>query len=549
MTTNEEDAVSSKLWTFLTVVSLLMLLAVAPAAFTKEGADLGPGCSLDRPAIAHHAGGVIAHPDEDQKAPIPCSTATGYRTTEISIVITNEGSILLQPAFPKAGLPIGVVRSVDHGATWDFIDPKGNPPRTSSIDMNMWIDRRSGRVFWSNDLGPLFGTPPQVPPRVDYTDDDGKTWIPSSPLPDFHYIDTQIVSGPPTSSLEDLTSGSPNPVYVCTAGSLSCPLFNFCGKHCTKSLDGGTTFGPASAVPFPPECPFPGVHPTGAFGLNGVVGRDGTVYQPLTPCERPYIAVSHDEGSTWQLVLVADTETTGWGELALGMDNEEHLYAAWTGAADRLLYLAISRDHGLHWSRPMMIAAPGVNEAAEPQLVAGVNGQVAVAYYGSKNAPVPFPPDCVTGSATVPNLSGNGVIYTFLVDAPSLSCPGYEKETWDTYITETWNALGGQPLFWSATLNDPDKPTWFGATPSGMREAGGWAVGHASGAGNMDYFGLTMAPDNTAWVGFVQECPFGLPVAGNPNCSQAVGGPNDGEFAMVGRLISVPREVDGHGGH
>jgi hypothetical protein len=297
---------------------------------------------------------------------------------------------------------------------------------------------------------------------VDHSDDDGKTWFPSSPLPGFHYIATQIVSGPSVKIVEDkdLIPSSPDNVYVCTSGSISCPVFNFCGKHCTKSADLGMTFGPASAVPFPPECPAPGIYPTGAFGLNGAVGRDGTVYQPLTPCERPYIAISRDEGSTWQLVLVADTQTIGWGELGIDLDDAGNLYAAWTDATDRLPYLAVSRDRGLHWSQPLMIAAPGVNEAAVPQLVAGARGQVAVAYYGSRNAPIPFPPDCIIGSATIPNLSGNGVVYTFLLEAASVSCPGYEKQTWDTYVTETWNALERKPLFWSATLNDHDKPTW-----------------------------------------------------------------------------------------
>ena len=46
----------------------------------------------------------------------------------------------------------------------------------------------------------------------------------------------------------------------------------------------------------------------------------------------------------------------------------------------------------------------------------------------------PFPPAC------------NGL---------STSCPGYEKETWNTYVTESWNALDRHPLFWSASLNDP----------------------------------------------------------------------------------------------
>ena len=173
-----------------------------------------------------------------------------------------------------------------------------------------------------------------------------------------------------------------------------------------------------------------------------------------------------------------------------------------------------------------MIGAPGVNEAALPLLVAGKRGQVAVTYYGSKNAPIPFPPPC-TGA--------------------SVSCPGYEDETWDTYITETWNALDRHPLFWSATLNDPAQPTWYGVTPSSLRTATGFSTGSNSGtesgptfAGRLDYYSMTMAPDGTPWVGFGQECPFGLPVPGNPNCpSTLTGAPTDGLFGMVGRLIRL----------
>jgi len=56
----------------------------------------------------------------------------------------------------------------------------------------------------------------------------------------------------------------------------------------------------------------------------------------------------------------------------------------------------------------------------------------------------------------------------------------------------------------------------------------------------VDYFAATMTPDNTVWVGFVQECPFGLPVVGNPNCpSTLTGALTDGLFGMVGRLLRV----------
>ena len=181
-----------------------------------------------------------------------------------------------------------------------------------------------------------------------------------------------------------------------------------------------------------------------------------------------------------------------------------------------------------------MIAAPGVNETASPQLVVGKNGQVAIAYYGSTNSPgIPFPPPC-SGFASV-------------------NCPGYEHETWNAYITETWDALSRQPLFWSATLNDPAQPVWYGYTLASMQvRSSNGTIGFAGGGNTLtppgftgiDYFGMTMAADNTPWIAIDQQCPLAKP-NGNPNCSQAQSGEEaDGLFTLVGRLVSVHGEED-----
>jgi hypothetical protein len=516
--------VSTKVARFLAVISLL----TAPAALAKDNEnkhELGPGCDSDRPATAHYSGGMVAElpPGQTKKAPIPCVTSPGWRTSEPSIVVTNAGSLLFQPTFPKSGDPIGLIRSVDQGASWDFVNhsPVG-PPVVDAIDQNLWLDRDTGRAFWiAIDL------PGPIPPRLDRSDDDGKTWFPSDqPCPNRAFGPLgcghpQVFTGPPTKSMEHLQQGYPNVVYVVAGGANPLAL--------QKSIDGGKTWGAAVTIPTPA-----GVSCVGFtnFGLNGVVDKDGTVFVPFTPCQRPYIAVSHDEGATWETVLVADTLTLGFGMLSLGQDKQGNLYSAWVGFSDRLPYLAISRDGALHWSAPQMIGAPGVKETALPGLVAGKRGQVAVTYMGSKNAPLPFPPSC------------NGL---------SVSCPGYENETWDTYVTETFNALASQPLFWSATLNDPAQSTWYGCSPSeiGIPTAPGSTICTGSSlsdgpelGGRVDYYGSTIAADGTPWVGFVQECPNGLPFAGNPNCNQATGDLNDSLFGLVGRLVRAHGEGD-----
>ena len=188
----------------------------------------------------------------------------------------------------------------------------------------------------------------------------------------------------------------------------------------------------------------------------------------------------------------------------------------------------------------MMIGAPGVNEAAIPKVVAGKPGHVAVAYYASKNSPgAPFPQTC-------PGL------------LPA-QCPGYENETWSTYVTETFNALKAQPLFWSAPLNDPSLPIWYGCTPSSIgvirldegnpfKRGPGFSSGCQSAT---DYFGLDMAPDGTPWVGFQQYCPGGLPVPGNPTCPATLNGgpmgrlgPTGKYWSLVGRLVRAPGDAE-----
>jgi hypothetical protein len=489
-------------------------LAAAPVP-QEQGVGLGPGCAPDRPAITHHAGGVKVDAPRATDAPIPCVTMTGLRVGEESIVVTNLGTVLLRPirdveapAAPK----LGFVRSVDQGAHWEA-------PNAPSNDTNMWVDRRTGRVFWTSRN------------RTDISDDDGKTWFSGGRTLNFDHI--QVFGGPPTESLKRRMQGYPNVVYVCVGHM---PL------KCQKSLDGGLTWGPELDIPYPPELAAiqGAAHDCSAFGEQGVVDKDGTVYVPYNPCNRPYVAISHDEGENWQLVAMADTGELSGGNLPLGMDEQGNLYAAWTGASDRLLYMAISRDHGMHWGTPMMIGAPGVNEAAIPELVAGARGLVAVAYYGSKNAPHPFPAPCFPVPAGARPTGGFGAPAT----GPTPSCPGYENETWDTYVTESWNTLDAQPLFWSATLNAPAQPTWYGCTPSyvGVQR---WDEYFLAGPGFfrgcyprlvMDYFGVTMAPDGTVWVGFAQECPFGQPAPGNnPNCP-SMSDPG-GLWGLVGRLV------------
>ena len=521
----------------------LMVIGLAPAKLMaapppQMGGATGPGCASDRAVATHHAGGEQVQAPSGMQAPVPCSVSLDMRVGELSLVVSKAGTVVLRPIWK------GDTNGPPNG-TELFTAGSANPTfaTTPAYDTNLWADPQTGRLFWMSCGGRC------AHPLFEISDDDGKTWYPgprplTGPGPygvgTGGYDHVQVFGGPPVASMKGLLKGGyPNVVYACLGHD---PL------KCEKSQDGGLTWGPELVIPFPPTAQMKSIQAAGggicsAFGLQGMVESDGTVIVPYEPCNRPYVAVSHDEGAHWTLVQVTNEEEIGYGYPSLGMDSAGNLYAAWVQSSDRMLYMAISRDKGMHWSAPMMIAAPGVNEAAIPFLVAGKDGQVAVSYYGSKNAPHPFPAYCNPLPAGRRGMGG----FTPPPPGPTQTCPGYENETWDTYVTETWDATDAQPVFWSTTLNDPSRPSWYGITPSELgvvRWDENFSVGASFFRGgsprlDIDYYGSAMGPDGTVWVGYAQMCPYGqtLGSAGNPNCPSGNGPTDGGFFTILGRLV------------
>lgn len=123
-------------------------------------------------------------------------------------------------------------------------------------------------------------------------------------------------------------------------------------------------------------------------------------------------------------------------EAGVVVDRKGNVYFTWTGK-NRLPYLAISRDGGESWGEPMMIGPPGLKEASLPAIDIGRDGRIAIAYMGSMNAPGGEAPD------------GEG--------------PEYAAVTWNGYITVTDMALSRDPIFYTASINDPLDPLVIGS--------------------------------------------------------------------------------------
>jgi hypothetical protein len=359
-----------------------------------------------------------------------------------------------------------MARSTDGGETWQLVQPPEMQYTAlwNTDDPYVTVDHRTGKVFWVHATGPTRTAPLLVSQsplpsgvttavafasgfQVYSTADDGRTWTTAdeslAPMADWEKV---FVGPPPRGGAAP--HGYPNVVYVCANSPFEVvgP-----GRQCYKSLDGGVTFAPAGFV-FPSA-----TTPDACLALttnNGVVGNDGTMFQPISCNGGSYVAVSRDEGAAYSWSRVPGAPGTGGGISSSGfqiaVDHADTLYAIWT-AGDRIL-LSISRDRARTWSTPVTLSPPRLHGVALPALAAGPRGRVGVAYYAN---------------------AGPG--------AGSLSA----------YLTQTFDARARRPAFTTAVLNDPRRPIF--------RDYG------FSGSPRADYVGAAYDRAGVLWAGMVKQ--------------------------------------------
>jgi hypothetical protein len=428
------------------IAAAALSLALVPGAAAAPHPK-GPGCSPHRAAIAHYAGGVRV-PSRRQSAPIPCETFVGTTSEAASVGVTRTGSVfyaplLLNTATPPQNTlqgPEWVVRSRNLGRTWTKLGSGG--PRTAGlVPPWMSIDRRTSRIWFTTTLPALCGA------QVSWSDDDGKRWHTGKNVPCPSQGGEKLLEGPaPRGGAKP--HGYPHVVYYCGNAVDISPS----NLWCYRSLDGGRTFAFTGKFPDPPQPP--GCmerHPS----RPGVVGSDGSLYFPTTLCGKLGVAISRDEGASWRFRSIADgledVYTTG-----TAADGHGGVYFSYRGPRD-LPYLTISRDRGKRWSKPIMVAAPGVKTVRRVAVAVRRPGEVALAYAG-----------------TTDGAHFNG------------------------YITESANVLAHRPRFWSASVNKPSAPLLNGADPEVFGD-------------RFFYGGVAIGPDGTAWAGFhcarTKACP------------------------------------------
>jgi hypothetical protein len=338
---------------------------------------------------------------------------TGWDTFEPTIGVTSSGAIFFTN-YNGLGDGTHIIRSRDQGQTWEDVGPfgmsddQGQTP--NSNDPYLYVDKFNDRLvkFDMHALTAMF---------VEYSDDDGETW--STPFPVEGYYAPQDHQSIASMPHENALVGDVVYVYCINTGS---PAL---GAQCSRSLDGGHTWDP-QRIGYPTES-----FGNQCSGLHGHVagGSDGSIYRGNPSCEGPAVYASHDGGYTWSEHTIT-TEVgmqQGWHshEVATAVDEGGNVHATWI-STDMMPWYAYSRDQGMSWSEPMMVAAPGVNETGFPTIFAGDEGRVVIGYIGEVN-------DIANENAT----GGVG---------------------WGGYMAIMTNAFEERPLITSVVVNSPDDP-------------------------------------------------------------------------------------------
>lgn len=456
----------------LIAASVLLSVMAIPAQEVVATAIDAKGSG--KQAIAHRAGAeVVRSPKTASKAPGIQLSRIGLASTEPTIGMTNDGTVLTS-AF-QSNTRIEVMRSSDRGKSWEIVSPQigGQNVQLLSLDPYTYVDNRLGDA----DSSRVFTVDLTVAcAYLSFSDDSGDTWT-TNPLACGRPVNDHqtLFSGPPASSP---TVNYPNIVYYCWNDVLS--------SSCSKSFDGGVTFSPTGEPAFPgPDSPL------GCGGLtgHGFVGDDGTVLLPSGVCGQPWLAISRDEGVTWERVQVADNGTSDHEADAV-VDAAGTIYYTWVGR-DRLPYLAVSKDGGSKWSKPMMIAPPGLREANLPAMDVGGTGKLAITYMGSENSP--FTP------------GGSGF--------------DYGATTWNAYVTISADANSRDPLFYTTTVNNKRDPLIRGTCGPGRCKA------------VYDFIDVVI-DRGEVWGAFVDGC--------TGPCTRSAKNPSTGIQGITGRLIGGP---------
>lgn len=262
-----------------------------------------------------------------------------------------------------------------------YIAPRVADPRLRPCSMSPGgydsdiITDRTGRLYFADlhDGGVTVGVSTdngatwQCNPKAATSPEDDRQWLAPAPTADG--------DGPGV----DAYLGYRDFAVIDTLPLVS-PLIRPTQMHLDVTTDGGKTWSARAT--------YAADH--AGFGGPLFTARDGTLYQVYQYESSVWLARSTDEGRTFRLVRVSERFASP-GNIWLGgdVDAAGNVYAAWTDQGTWDVLFSVSRDEGLHWSRPVRVNPPASETAIMPWLAAGKAGDVAIAWYGASDSIIP----------------------------------------------------------------------------------------------------------------------------------------------------------------
>ena len=343
------------------LTALLMAVGLSAEAGDNSRPNGGPG-------VVHQNGKAIA----SSKRPIAKTYSIGGHALEPTLGVDPGGDVYFAAAgFDSIGGQAGtqILHSADGGESWDNMSPRVLDQNTMplSLDPYIWVDDNvdgdNARIF-TIDLTLACS-------YMSFSDDGGESWI-TNPLSCGRPVNDHqtLFSGPPVSTP---TVGYPNILYYCWNDVAS--------SQCSRSIDGGLTFHSTGSPVYPGA--EAGNGDPGFYGVDGFCGGlhghgnvspQGVVYLPREFCGTPKLAISKDEGATWNVVTVSkkirsvSQPNEGAAHPSVATDEKGNVYYLWISAKTRQPYLSVSKDEGATWSKPIKAGPPGIAEANLPQI-------------------------------------------------------------------------------------------------------------------------------------------------------------------------------------
>lgn len=457
--------------------------------------------------VAAVAAGPVAHAavsaSSDNLAAVVYSPPAGMGTTAVEPSIGADwrsGNIMylalqqtLRVTFDDSTAPAT--------ATWKDVSAPLTSIPNASLDPILFTDSSLGRTFVSELTGACS--------LMEYSDDDGASWVPSEGCGPPAGPDHQTVgAGPYTANgVPPQSTVYPDAVFYCSQAVAD--------AQCARSDTGGLTFAPAVPAYSFVQC----------GGLHGHirVSPDGTDYLPNQNCApapdpadaagifpNQGVAVSQDNGNTWSVRTLPASHATLRSDPSVASDRANTIYFGYEDAVDDPsgtqvgghAMIASSKDHGTTWSPPVDVgSAFGIRNVTFPEVIAGDPGRAAYAFLGSTTA-------------------GNPEDTSF-------------HGTWDLYLALTYD--GGQS--WTVTDVTPNDPVerdciylaGNGSCPSSKRNL-------------YDFIDITADADGRVLVGYADGCTAACDAG--QQCNDVC---DSGPGASTSHLAQIARQSCGLG--